>query len=481
MRRTGLDLSSMTCVAVDAERWRDHGADGVRLHGIASMPTSDAGQELVSKLRSLIRDRAFPARAWVNLWDVKSVHQYVLLPFAPARELAATARQRAAAALGLNESEIAIATSVGATRGESQHAKREVTFFAASVHELSERLKPIEAAGFHVEGVTTPCGALWSLALLRRSDTPRQVHAHVALGARESALAIFSGRLLLYARDLGWGYADGAEDGAVPLERDMLASRLSTELRHSFLYLKQYWDHDVSQVLLSGDMPEIRSLTVPLIERLNIEVETLDSLVGFDLSNLPPGFSDHVAAFRLSSAIAALPSPANLAQSELAVGRVPTSAKWILAAGVAAGVALLVFLSARSQVAPDATEPRVAVVERPAVPPAIPAPEPEPRIRFEDLAAAEPPDATQARESPTPAAVAAPNPAAPIPGAEPLHRITGIMLSAGRRLALVDGRIVSLGDRVGPDTVREIRADAVVLTDDAGDERLLKFPTGTSP
>jgi hypothetical protein len=474
MRRTGIDVSSTTCVAVDGERWHDQGAEGVRLHGIASLPTHGADQAFVSALGSLIRERHFPARAWVNLWDVRSVHQYVLLPLAPADELVATARRRAAAALGVNESEIAVATSIGATRGEPPHAKREVTFFAASVQELSERLKPIEAAGFRVEGVTTPCGALWSLASLRRPDTPREVYAYVALGARESALAIFSGRLLLYARDLGWGFADGAEDDAVALERDSLAAKLSTELRYSFLYLKQYWDQEVSQVLLTGDMPEIRSLTVPLIERLNIEVETLDSLVGFDLSNLPPGFSDRVAGYRLASAIAAVPSPANLAQTDVEAARVPTSAKWILAGGIAASVALLALLSSRSQVEPGDFEQRIAVVEQPAAPAATPASEPEPQIRFEDLAAAEPP------QDLTPLAPI-PNPQSPTPSTKPAHRITGILLSAGRRIAFIDDQVVGPGDRVGPDTVREIRADAVVLANDAGEEHLLKFATGTSP
>ena len=471
MRRTGIDLSSTACVVVDAERWRDRGgADGVRLHSIASMPTRGAGQPFVPELESLIKDRGFPRRAWVNLWDVSSVHQYVLLPLAPAKEIEATARQRAAAALGLSEGEVAVTTSMGATRGEPPHAKRELTVFAASVQELSERLKPIEAAGFEVEGVTTACGALWSLALLRRSETPRDVHAHVALGARGSALAIFSGRLLLYARDLGWGYACGAEDDAVALGREILTARLSMELRHSFLYLKQYWDQDVSQVLLCGDMEEIRSLTVPLIERLNIDVETLDSLVGFDLSTLPPGFSDRVAAFRLASAIAAVPSPANLLQTRAEAGRVLTSAKWILAGGAAAGVALLVLLSARSPVTPGQLEQRAAVVEHPAAAPATPAPEPGPRIRFEDLAPAEPP-----QERPQPAPVAA----APAP--QPAHRITGILLTAGKRLAFIDDQVVAPGDRVGSDTVREIQANAVVLTNDAGEEQLLKLATGTSP
>jgi hypothetical protein len=217
-----------------------------------------------------------------------------------------------------------------------------VAFFAASRQEVSERLKPIEAAGFQVEGVTTPCGALWSQALLRQSEAVSEVQAYVALGAKQSAIAIFCRSLLLYARDFDWGYTDGAAGEDSAPDRYELASRLSLELRHSFLYLKQYWDEDVSQVLLAGDMPEIRSLTVPLIERLNVEVETLDTLSGYDLTSLPPGFSDQIAAFRLASAVALWPSPANLLRSHAEAARAGTSAKWLLT-GAAAAVALFAF------------------------------------------------------------------------------------------------------------------------------------------
>ena len=51
--------------------------------------------------------------------------------------------------------------SIGGTRGEpGHHPKREVSFFAAGSEDIRARLKPIVEAGFLVEGVTTPCGAL---------------------------------------------------------------------------------------------------------------------------------------------------------------------------------------------------------------------------------------------------------------------------------------------------------------------------------
>jgi hypothetical protein len=69
----------------------------------------------------------------------------------------------------------------------------------------------------------------------------------------------FSGTGSLCTPEISIG-ATGRHLTAQPRRRiaESLADRLSMELRRSFLYLKQYWEEDVSQVLLCGDMPEIR-------------------------------------------------------------------------------------------------------------------------------------------------------------------------------------------------------------------------------
>ena len=61
-------------------------------------------------------------------------------------------------------------------------------------------------------------------------------------------------------------------------------------------------------------------------------------------------------------------------------------------------------------------------------------------------------------------------PATP-PAAEPDPVVTSILFSSGRRVAIVDGRIVSAGDRVRTGTIRVIEPDAVVIVDTAGRER----------
>ena len=347
MRRTGIDLSSIRCNVVDAEssgRRRKGEPAPFRVHHFASIAHLDNVQVLTAELKALAENGSFPRKAWVNLWDVRSSHQYLLLPSASESELEARARHHAASVLGMNDVDVTVAMSFGGTRGEpGHHPKREVSFFGAGSQDIRACLRPIAEAGFVVEGVTTPCGALWSQARLRRASMPGEVHAHVALGVSQSALGIFSDGSLLYARDLDWGY--GASAGTpVEHERDVLANRLATELRRSFLYLKQYWEQDVSLVLLCGDMPEIRSLTAPLIERLSIEVETLDTLEGIDSATLPDGFSERASTFRLASSIAVQPPPVNLLPVEVTAIRTNLLGRRIVAAGAAAAIVLGAFL-----------------------------------------------------------------------------------------------------------------------------------------
>jgi len=156
VRRTGIDLSSIRCNVVDAEllgRRRKGDPAAFRVHRFASVSHLDNVQALTAELRALVERESFSTRAWVNLWDVRSSHQYLLLPSARDAELESMARRHGASALGMNHLDVTVATSMGATRGEpGHHPKREVSFFAANSHEIRARLRPIVDAGFKVEG-----------------------------------------------------------------------------------------------------------------------------------------------------------------------------------------------------------------------------------------------------------------------------------------------------------------------------------------
>ncbi len=114
-------------------------------------------------------------------------------------------------------------------------------------------------------------------------------------------------------------------------------------------------------------MPDIRSLTAPLINRLGVQVETLDTLEGIDTESVPAGFSERAATFRLASAIAADPPPANLLPTEVTVTRTSETGRHILAAGTAAAVAFGAFLYAQAGVRRAEAERELAVLQRTAL------------------------------------------------------------------------------------------------------------------
>ena len=168
--------------------------------------------------------------------------------------------------------------------------------------------------------------------------------AYVAIGPFAVACAIVRDGVLVLAREMPWGY-EGELGTRYPAPQtvDELARRLASELRRSFLFFKQGSREDVSQVLLCGALPDLRSLTAPLIRLLDVEVETLDSLEGIDAGALPEPadrFREHVAELRLAWALSADPAPpVNLLPAPLVPARSARRRRLLLAAGVAAAVA----------------------------------------------------------------------------------------------------------------------------------------------
>jgi hypothetical protein len=101
-----------------------------------------------------------------------------------------------------------------------------------------------------------------------------------------------------------------------------------------------------------------------LIERLNIEVETLDTLEGIDGSALPDGFGERAATLRLASSIAVEPPPVNLLPVEVTAGRTNRSGRTIVIGGTAAAVALGAFLYGQASVARTSAERRLDAARR---------------------------------------------------------------------------------------------------------------------
>jgi hypothetical protein len=405
----------------------------------------------------------------------------MVLPPAMPAELAGLAQREAARDVALlQQTEVVSGIQVGASRGVSTlSAKREVIFVAASALEIRSRIQPLIEAGLLVEAVTTPPLALGSIPRLRRGTIPGTPVALLALGSTTSALAIVRDGLLLFAREMPWG-CEGL--GGRPLDREQLAAKVAAELRRSFLFFKQSNRAEIGQVLMCGDAPELRALTAPLIMALDLEVETLDSLDGINAAALPEPadrFRDHVAQLRLAWAMAAdAEPPINLSPPEVASRRQAMRRPMKPIAGVAAAAIVGLIGYAYLDRTTRPTPPPAEISRTAPGPPPAPAADSAVALRSPDAASTAVPPQVEVPSPPTPAQ----NPAAAVPGAldqiekprvpvlaDPVVR--SILYSAERRAALVDNRIVGIGDRVNAGQIVEIEPDAIIVETPRGERR----------
>ena len=58
--------------------------------------------------------------------------------------------------------------------------------------------------------------------------------------------------------------------------------------------------------------------------------------------------------------------------------------------------------------------------------------------------------------------------ARPAPAGDPLPKVDSVLIDQDRRLAIIDGSVVAIGDQVGVRTVTQIDRDGVVLREPSG-------------
>jgi hypothetical protein len=419
-------------------------------------------------------------------------------------------------------------------------------------------LRFIEAAGFRIESVLTPPQALARLASLRPRQNSADAVAWLALNVHGAAIAIVRSSELLFARTFPWKYnPDLMEMKAQLLQRYTLIAHLAPELRHGIAVVRASHGASVDAVVTCGDLPELRSLTMPLIEELDLEVETLDSAEGLRAARnvKPERLMEAAPAIRLACA-AALTSAVTTFQSQptgATMRREQPSAMRRATAGVALVSALVwgvyayssVFTSSPVRSIPvplrgASAQPAQASVraEPKVLPPAsttrhgqTPAPQgpvvkeeskpvstvlsvrngPEPK----QVPAAPPPmvlqrpaGPDQVEPTPIPRALRAerrtptgpvtpsstlrtgpdrqtgaptdmrsevlPSAATMTPGTryvplkDPLPQVDSILVDQERRLAIIDGMVVGVGDVVGPRRVSQIESDTVDLREPSG-------------
>lgn len=318
--RVGIELLPHVCRVVEIREKsgllgpsRGPGGD-TRVRRFREIPyVAGSPGRLTADLRQLLKGRgAFARTARVAVWGLRSTHVGLLLPPAVAGDLLALARREGKAAAGNQPAPSAAPafTSDGIVVGELREGgKREVGYVSATPDEIRSRIQPLRDAGFDIEAVVTPALTHSALVRERWATSPDQVTAVLAVNTRATALSVLRGAVVLFSREFPWGSkTDRAEQSVSPLDTDSVASRLASELKRSLVYIKQSRQIDVSHVLVCGDMPDLRSLTGPLMHELNVEVEILDGLEGLDIAHLPEPvaeFRSRVAALRPAIGIAA--------------------------------------------------------------------------------------------------------------------------------------------------------------------------------
>ncbi len=147
------------------------------------------------------------------------------------------------------------------------------------------RVNAVRDAGFTVERVIMPGEALERVARMHHalSGIPG-VTAVLSVDSSGGALAIVRDGAVLQETALTWS-RQGATDAADSdlLRRYSFLSELTETLGASFAAVQRSANARVSDILTCGSLPDLRSLTMPLADEFDVEVETLDSMSEIDV------------------------------------------------------------------------------------------------------------------------------------------------------------------------------------------------------
>ena len=144
------------------------------------------------------------------------------------------------------------------------------------------------------------------------------------------AIVVIRPGKLLYSHSFAWDSNVGASGSqARLLQRYSLVAFLAPEVRRA-LAVAKHKGAVADGIVTCGNLPDLRSLTMPLIEELDIEVETLDSLEGLQVKpELADKIGDAAPAIRLACAGAfarrrgpsTRPPPQHAAEHDSVAGR----------------------------------------------------------------------------------------------------------------------------------------------------------------
>ena len=150
-------------------------------------------------------------------------------------------------------------------------------------------LAALAEAGFEIGLVLSPAQALGRMVRARSTyaSTGTAVAA-LSLNNHGAAIAIVAGAEVICSRVFEWPLGAPFEgERSALLDRYLLVSQLAPQLQHVIDLVRPVNGVTVTSVLVSGNLPDLRSLAMLLIEEMDIEVETLDSA-----ELLEPGAAD---------------------------------------------------------------------------------------------------------------------------------------------------------------------------------------------
>ena len=282
----GIDLSPARCRVIELEpRARRGGRSDARVVSFASLAPDDPAARAA---RESLRGRL----AAVVVWGARSDHRQAIVTSGTYDSMRREARARlrdAGFTLQGTLSDIAPVRprpSTPSTRpGRAGTGQETVLLASASAAELSAALAPLVSAGVRIQSVLTPAAALQALASVRQGPA-HGLEAYVALAETATCIAVMRDGALVAAHDFQWGYLDDASEGEVR-PRDDIARRLAEEIQASAAACRERGAPLLTQVSVCGGLPDLRSMTIPLMEQLDVEVEALDSLAGIDQESLP--------------------------------------------------------------------------------------------------------------------------------------------------------------------------------------------------
>jgi len=314
------------------------------------------------------------------------------------------------------------------------------------------------------------------------------LEAYVALDESAGALAIIRNGLLVAATRLDWGFVDEVASRRALRPRQDVVTRLADDISE-FLYEGGLDSERIQHVCVASGVPDLRSIAMLMMERFDVEVEPLDSLYGIEADCLPRTETECrevIPLLRLAWAAAADDRPPlDLMRPRQWAMRQQNLSRAAVTAGMVVGLTL--GWSIQGQVNADPAPAARPVRAKSAIPLALPSSglpamsaaatlssppptltpfetevsEPEPPARPIFRVMKEPPAAP--RTEPT---TAARRPVAPT--ALPDATVESILYSPDRRLAIVDGRIMTIGDAVDGFRIVDITPTSVVVADGRG-------------